>query len=299
MIPAQLAISRLRRDLTLGLALNIVLCVLAAACLVLPMSIGGFGGIMLLTLVGVIWLGLSYQSVKGSRLAAGSPGLIAAGELEIAEHQIESALKSFSLYRTSKLMALHHLALLRHAQKRWEDCAQLCRELLQQRLGSLRPLERPTRLMLAEALLELNDLPAAHLAILQLYQQRLTLGEATNLLLVQLDYETRISSWEQMCQGLSAKAQLAELLPAGKSARAQAFLALAARKAGYEDWSQWLRRRAELLVDVNELTKGRPVLWELWAAPAAQAQVSQSGATTPATAADSAGSQADPAPFGR
>ena len=31
-----------------------------------------------------------------------------------------------------------------------------------------------------------------------------------------------------------------------------------------EDWSDWLRRRAELLCDVEKLTNDRPVLWELW-----------------------------------
>ena len=121
------------------------------------MAHSGFAGTLALFVVAAVWLALSAQSVRGSRLAAGSPSLIAAGRLDAAEQQIEQALHSFSLFRTSKLMSLHHLAMLRHAQRRWEDCAQLCRALLRQRLGSLASLARQSRLMLADALLELGD----------------------------------------------------------------------------------------------------------------------------------------------
>ncbi len=187
MIPAQRAISRFRRDLTLGTVLNCVLAVGALIGLIFPG--GGYVGMVVLALVAAVWLGLSYQSVKGSRLAAASPGLIASGQLDLAEHQIESALRSFSLFRAAKLMVMHHLAMLRHAQRRWEDCAQLCRALLQQRMGSARNLERPTRLMLAEALLEMGDLNGAYQQLVSLYQQRLSLHEAINLMALQLDYE--------------------------------------------------------------------------------------------------------------
>jgi len=266
MIPAQHAIARLRRDLTMGTALNIVLAAVVVVCIALPVRVGGFGATILLTVVGALWLVLSYQSIKGSRLAAGSPQLIASGRLEAAEHQIETALRSFSLFRTGKLLSLHHLALLRHAQGRWEDSAQLSRELLKQRLGSLKHLERQSRLVLAEALLEMGDLKGAYGALVALYQQRLSLSEAMNLLLVQLEYEARVNAWERMFAGVASKAQLAELMPADRAARVQAWLALAARKLGRQEWATWLRRRAELLTDVGELTKARPALWELWSA---------------------------------
>src|SRR5438067_1719049 len=153
MMPAQYVIARLRRDLTIGTLLNFSLAAVAGFCLVLPVAHSGFAGTLALFVVGGVWLALSAQSVRGSRLAAGSPSLIASGRLDAAEQQIEQALHSFSLFRTSKLMSLHHLAMLRHAQRRWEDCAQLCRALLRQRLGSLASLARQSRLMLADALL--------------------------------------------------------------------------------------------------------------------------------------------------
>ena len=256
MIPAQSAISRFNRDMTLGLILNAVLASAVAFCF--------FGGMMLLFVVLLVWIVLGYHSIKSSRLAAGSTSLIAAGEYEEAEVQIEQALRHFSLFRASKLLSLHHLAVLRHAQKRWHDAAELCRALLRQRLGALTGLSRQSRLILADALLELGDLRGAHEAISGLYSQRLTLAEALSLLHVQLDYLARINAWDQMLAGLGSKLQLAELMNAASSARTQAMLALAARKAGREELAQYLRRRVELLTDVDELIKARPILNDLY-----------------------------------
>ena len=67
-----------------------------------------------------------------------------------------------------------------------------------------------------------------------------------------------------MMQNVMEKVQLLELLPAGASARAQAFVALAACKIGRSDFCQWLRARVELLTDVEGLVKERPILKELW-----------------------------------
>jgi hypothetical protein len=97
-----------------------------------------------------------------------------------------------------------------------------------------------------------------------LYQQRLSLSEALELTLVQSDYLSRVGAWEQMVQGIAQKVQLAELLPSEASARVQALLALAAKKVGKTELSDWLKKRAELLADAPELVRQRPVLGELW-----------------------------------
>jgi hypothetical protein len=97
-----------------------------------------------------------------------------------------------------------------------------------------------------------------------LYTQRLSLREALNLLVVQLDYLARIGAWEQMAMNLAKRAELSELLPTLPSARVQALLALAARKTGRQEWSRWLRNRAELLVDAQKLHSAQPILGELW-----------------------------------
>jgi hypothetical protein len=123
---------------------------------------------------------------------------------------------------------------------------------------------RTTRLMLADSLLELGDLPGAYLALMSLYSQKVTLTEAMNLLVVQLDYETRVGAWASMFQNIQYKVQLAELMPAASAARAQAMLAIAAERVGRTDWADWLRKRVELLTDINELMVHRPILKELW-----------------------------------
>src|SRR6185436_9166930 len=150
----------------------------------------------------------------------------------------------FSLFRSNKLMSLHHLALLRHAQSRYPETATLCRALLGQRLGSLSSLSKSSRLILADALLEMGDVRGAYDAFIRLHDQRLSLGEAVQLLVTEMDYSSRIASWDYMLSAVMTKVQLAELMPAQSSAVVQALLALAAKKMDRMELSDWLRRRA-------------------------------------------------------
>jgi hypothetical protein len=219
---------------------------------------------MVLPVIACVFLVLSFGSVRGSRLMADSPSLIAAGQFEEAERRIDEGLRSFSIFRHVKVLGLHHLALLRHAQRNWQESALLCRALLGQKLGNLQGIGKPARLMLADALLEMGDVRGAGDAIGGLYEQRLSLPELLKLLAVQLDFQSRGGAWADMMAGVTTKVQLAELMPAATAARTQALLSLAAKRTGRDDWSAWLRRRAELLGDVQRLTSERPVLWELW-----------------------------------
>jgi hypothetical protein len=82
---------------------------------------------------------------------------------------------------------------------------------------------------------------------------------------------------------------MAELMKTANGARSQTFLALAAKRSGREELSAWLRRRVELLVDVNELTATRPVLKELW--PDATVAAAAAAATTTATSAEDEASE--------
>ena len=261
------AIARLRRDLTLTGLVKWSLLLLATAA-VFSQAVPGFGfaGSVALALVAGLWLVLSYFSARGSRAAAISPALIAAGEYEQAQQSIDEALRGFSLFRSVKLRSLHHLALLRHAQGRWQEAALLCRALLGERLGIVLAISRSARLVLAESMLELNDLHGAYEALDGLYRQPLPLAEALELAALQLDYLSRIGQWQAMMEGADRKATLAELMPSARSARSQALLALAAKKLGLGQWEQWLRRRVLLLSDRAELLAKRPVLAELWTA---------------------------------
>lgn len=269
---AQAAIARARRDLTFSAWLKVLLlaCAVIGVFVAPWVGLGSDGGVLVMVVVLGIWVALSIRSMRGSRLAAGSPSLIAAGQFEEAERQIETALRTFTIFRTVKLLSLHHLALLRHAQKRYHEAATLCRALLHQRLGAMSSINRQSRLILADALLEIGDLQGAYDAFAALYRQRLSLPEAMNLLQVELDYQARIGAWESMARNIATKVQMAELLPTPAAARAQAMLALAAQKTGQTDWAEFLRRRVELLMDVNQLTSARPILWDLWRQPAVQ-----------------------------
>ena len=249
MLSAQSAIHRYQRDVAVGFLLRSLLLVGGAlSVLVLPFVLEWFDPAVGLAVVFGVWIMLSVTSAKNSRILAPSPELIASGQFEEAERRIDESLRAFSISRTSKLMGLHHLAVLRHKQRRWQEAATLCRAVLSQRLGATEALGRSSRLMLADAL----------------RGEQLGLAELMAMLQVELDHLSRLGAWERMLVGLPTKVQLAEIMSPAAAARVQALLALAAHKAGRPDWADWLRRRVELLADVGKLTAERPVLWELW-----------------------------------
>lgn len=265
MLTTETAILRLRRDLTLGSALKVLLLAAGAAALVLPQVVASpVNPALALLAVAATWLVLGYNSAKGSRIAADAPALIAAGHHDAAEEQIELALRTFSLFRGVKLQALHQLAGLRHAQKRYRDAAILLREVLGHRGAASSPFAKPARLLLADAMLELDDVRGAYDALAGLYGRRLSLVEVVRLLTAQLDYESRVGAWGRMMHEAMTKVQLAELMPAPAAARTQALLAVAAKRVGRTDFCDWLRARAELLADPPTIVARRPLLAELW-----------------------------------
>ena len=265
MISVNEAITRFRRDVTVSAVLKVGLGLGAAVVTMLHfLPRRPLDPTLLLMLLGLLWMALWYRTMKGSRLAAESSSLIASGRFEQAEAQIEQSLRAFSMSRSIKSISLLNLALVRLAQKRWPDAAILCREVLSARQGTPEHVSKSGRLMLADSLLEMGDLRGTYDALAGLYNHKLTLGEALNLLRVQSDYLARIGAWGQLIQGVETKVQLAEIMPAGQGVKVQAMLALAARRTGRTDWEEWLRRRVELLCDVQELTRERPALWELW-----------------------------------
>jgi hypothetical protein len=124
---------------------------------------------------------------------------------------------------------------------------------------------RSALLMMTDSMLQLNDLSGAFGALGQLCRQQLSLQEALGLQLLQLDYGWRVGAWEPMLAGTPAKVQMTELMPSLNAARAQAYMGVAALKTGRRDLALWLRGRAELLADVQEITADRPVLREMFA----------------------------------
>jgi hypothetical protein len=265
MITAQAAIYRYRRDVAVGRVLRSLLFAAGiAAGVVLPLLVDGFDAYIGLALVLGVWLMLGVTSAKNSRILVPSTALIATGQFEEAERRIDQAMHAFTMSRTSKLLGLHHLTVLRHKQRRWQDAVTLGRAVLKQHLTAFPSLERATRLILADSLLETGDVRGAGESLAPLRFHSLDLQETLAMLQVELDVMSRQGAWDAMLAGLPGKVQLAELLPPGASAKVQAMLALAAQKRGVTQWSDWLRRRVELLTDVGKLCEDRPVLWELW-----------------------------------
>jgi hypothetical protein len=264
MLPVNDAVSRFRRDLLIAGMLRGLLLAGAVICILAGPILGFRGGEMILLMViGAVWMALSVHSVRGARMAADSPALISAGQFEQAESHIDSALRTFSLFRTAKLLNLHHLAQLRHAQRRWRETAVLCQALLEQKLANLPSLARTALLLLCDSLLHLDDLRGTFDAINQLYRYRLSLGESLTLQLMELDYGSRIGAWEPMLSSVGVKVQLAELMPSVSAARAQALLSLAAQKTGRTQLALWLRRRSELLADPSEIAADHPILADM------------------------------------
>jgi hypothetical protein len=268
MISVDIIIHRFRRDMTLGRVARGALLIAAMAAFFIAPAVGaGIEGALVVASICVTWVLLSARGIQSSRLAQASSDLIASGHFEEAEEQIDSVLRKFSLFQNVKLIGLHHLAVLRHAQRRWQDAAALCHAFLSQKLGTVQNLSKPSRLLLVDALLQLNDVRAAYAAMAPLYQQKLSLSEALSLQHLQLDYLCRVGAWDQLLGDIGTKVQLAELMPPSAAARSQAILALAATKLGRPDLADWLRRRAELLTDPEKLISDRPVLSELWPKP--------------------------------
>jgi len=264
-ITVEHAIRALRRDRAVSMLVRTFLAGGLLLGFVGGAMIGSLAASMIMFMaVGLAWAALTYRSALSAAAAADSPSLIATGQFDEAENLIEQAIRKPSVFPNAKLVNLHHLAVLRHAQRKWADSARLSRALLSQRLKSNQLLARASQLMLADALVELNDLPGAFESLSRMYSQKLSLDEALALLSVQLDYEAKVGAWEAMVRNIASRVQMAELMPTKESARSQALLGLAALKTGRPDWAGWLKSRAVLLIDSGELTDERPILLELF-----------------------------------
>ena len=217
---------------------------------------------------GLVWLGVIIASIRSRRLAFEAMPLIVAGEFGLAEDQLGQSLRSFSLLSSSKLIGLHQLAMLRHAQSRWADAAKLCRELLTRggrhtAIGNTE-FDVQNRLMLAESLIELGDTAGAGAEMLGLSGLRLDLRQTLLLTQIRLDLQAGLEHWHPMMATPRTTIGLIELMPAAMAARCYALLALAAKRIGAGQWLSLLLRRSILLSLSDPLVERRPFLRELF-----------------------------------
>ncbi|MEM6560684.1 MAG: hypothetical protein AAF656_03715, partial [Planctomycetota bacterium] len=116
------------------------------------------------------------------------------------------------------------------------------------------------QLLVAEAALASDDLPAAHRALVALRAQPLGTDHFAAVLLLELDYQSRLGLWEPMVHNKKAKLETLDLRPGKDAALGSALIALAQAKLGVDDGGAALSERAGLLADPATLVEERPLL---------------------------------------
>jgi hypothetical protein len=288
---ADLAIEQSRRQAALGQFVRVVLIVVT---LIGPLAASALGArlgdptstilawVVPLAIIAA-WVAASSAGVRVMKLVQRVPLLIAAGRYDAAEHHLAQSLARFSMVRSSRVMALYHLATLRHAQGRHADAARLASAVV---VDGRRDIDEPVdvhaRLILAESSLELDRPHGAYAMLVELRDRPLRLGETLKLLAIEIEYLARIEGWSAMLERVGEKLELIDLMPAGESSRCQAWLALAASRAGQSDLHEYLAARVRLVSDPGPLVAARPVLRELFE-PAASVEATVADPLEPAT----------------
>jgi ABC-type uncharacterized transport system permease subunit len=250
-INAHQAVACAQRSMRRGSIVRIMILGLAGMGILLE-TVGNQqtpGGLMLLCAVGV-WLMLSARTVKMQQSILRVGMLLEARQFTQAEQTLAGALCAFSLYKPPVIHALQNLTAMRYAQSQFNDVRILANALLQ--LSATPQALRPTRLMLADAALRLDDVPTAFYQ-LSLVQSAgaMPLREQLKNTELQVEYCIRLNAWAQAMEYLPWKIEVSDLLPAPASARLQAMLATAAHNIGRSDWRTWFERRVQLLTPAS------------------------------------------------
>lgn len=237
----QIAIDELIRQAMIAVAVIVVVLML-----VFP-GLGVLSSLVAPGLILAIWLWLSVSTAQvGRSLTTIGPLLGTNGEL--AEQEIQSALRRLPVMRWARLLTYHRLAGLRHMQRRFGEAAAICLCLLNQPLKGPASTVRPhLLLMLAEAQLELGNLPGAYHALAHLQQTRLGLTESLQRLALQTRYELAVGAYDAALNRSRSKVELSELMPTPQCATMHAMLATAAHHRGNQKLAGWLWERTRLL----------------------------------------------------
>lgn len=194
-----------------------------------------------------LWFWLSVSTARVGRALPMISELSAIDPAQ-AEQTLAEVLRYQPVMRWARLLTYHRLATLRHLQRRFDEAASICLCLLNQPLKGPAAVARPhLLLMLAEAQLELGNLPGAYHALAHLQQVRLGLAEALQRLAVQTRYELMVGAYPSVLERSRAKVELAELMPVAHCATMHAMLAAAAHHDGREQLAAWLWERTRLL----------------------------------------------------
>lgn len=228
-------------------ALLVGSAVLAVGIALLLPGLGVVSSLVAPGLVMGLWLLMSVSTGKVAR-SLGPIGEAMMPDPARAERLIHETLSVWPVLRWARQLTYHRLAGVYHLQRRFGESAALCLCLLNQPLKGPASATRPhLLLMLAEAQLELGNLPGAYHALAHLQQTRLGLTQALQRLALQTRYEVAVGAYEQALYQSKKKVQLSELMPAAHCATMHAMLATAAGGSDRPRLAGWLWERARLL----------------------------------------------------
>ncbi|MFK7790720.1 MAG: hypothetical protein AB8C95_14660 [Phycisphaeraceae bacterium] len=237
----QIAFDDLMRGLLIGGVVTALLMTLLLPGLVVV------SGLIAPAIVLGLWLWLSVSTARVARSLATFSELMAS-EPSKAEDALREVLRIRPVMRWARILSYHRLAGLRHLQRRFTETAAICLCLLSQPLKGPAAATRPhLLLMLAEAQLEIGNLPGAYHALAHLQQTKLGLAQSLQRLAIQTRYELAIGAYDSAMHRARAKVELAELMPAKHCATMHAMLATAAQRSGQAQQSDWLWQRTRLL----------------------------------------------------
>ena len=263
MMQVEQAIRRVNRNVALTWAIHALLAGAVGASLIVGTMLQ-LPPILLAAIPCILWVLLAVNGYRETHNAMRWPMLIASGDLVQAEQEIESAIHGFSVMRSVKLLSLHHLAVLRMAQRNWADAARLSKAMQGHRLGRDGSLTRASLLVLAASATRVGQMRDAYEALQCLRGMPLTLDEQLSLLHAECGYLGRIGAWEALAWRIEVKVKMAELMPSEAAAQTEGLLALAAKRMGQSPWTDLLKKRCELLGDAAKLVGEEPALAELW-----------------------------------
>ncbi|MHC4067401.1 MAG: hypothetical protein ACYSUI_23255 [Planctomycetota bacterium] len=206
-----------------------------------------------LAAVAGLWIALALrglQAVKRTRIGA---ALLAAGRVEEGCQVLGEALSRFTPLRSAKILACHQLAVAAHLAHCYREAVAICRELLAYRLGAMRNLAAPTRLILADSLLLLDDVQAADPVIEALESVELSLADQLTFLPVELRFQLAVGRHAQVVNSLPEKVGLADLLDSTSACLVHTLLAEGCRRMHLASQQAYLLRRAALLADVEPI----------------------------------------------
>jgi hypothetical protein len=237
----QIAFDDMMRGLLIaGVAMAILLTLLLPGMVLIS-------GLIAPAVVLGLWLWMSVSTARVARSLA-TFGELMVNEPKQAEDALGDMLSVKPVMRWARLLSYHRLAGLRHLQRRFAETAAICLCLLSQPLKGPAAATRPhLLLMLAEAQLEIGNLPGAYHALAHLQQTKLGLAQSLQRLAIQTRYEITIGANDAALHRARAKVELAELMPAKHCAAMHAMLATAAERAGQSRQSDWLWERTRLL----------------------------------------------------